>query len=340
MLLAACHVPGAVRPTVKIGLVAPFEGRYRYVGYDLFPAVRLAVREVNQDGGIGAGTKASPYFVELVAYDDGGDPAMAAQQARKLTVDPDVVVAIGHFREETTRTALPVYTVAGIPLVAPAVFDPGLETNGGTAFRPGPDAAALAVALLEGVEAGALITQGGPLGQAVEAAAGREGVQLAPVITPDQGGWLEAVLEVDPPVILCDADPVTAGEVVAALRAAGWSGEFRGGPELAAADFVAVGRDAAEGAMFVTPWPLPDGEGIDPAFADAYREVSGGMPPGPLALPVYETTRRVLDALALDIAAHNAPSRAGMVSALRSIWERTPDTLYRYRIEGGRAQKQ
>ncbi|HIE37729.1 MAG TPA: hypothetical protein EYP77_01440, partial [Anaerolineae bacterium] len=44
LLLTACQVPGVVHPTVKIGLVAPFEGRYRYVGYDLFPAVRLALR--------------------------------------------------------------------------------------------------------------------------------------------------------------------------------------------------------------------------------------------------------------------------------------------------------
>ena len=60
-----------VRPTVKIGLVAPFEGRYRYVGYDVFYAVRLALQEVNAAGGVGG------YHVELVAYDDGADPAMA-----------------------------------------------------------------------------------------------------------------------------------------------------------------------------------------------------------------------------------------------------------------------
>ena len=30
---------------VKIGLVAPFEGRYREIGYDVIPAARLAVRE-------------------------------------------------------------------------------------------------------------------------------------------------------------------------------------------------------------------------------------------------------------------------------------------------------
>jgi len=105
LLLASCFLfltscssplarfPGTVRPTVKIGLVAPFEGRYRYIGYEVIYGVRLALREANHAGGVGG------YNVELVAYDDGADPTMASEQARKLAVDPEVVTAIGHFRE-------------------------------------------------------------------------------------------------------------------------------------------------------------------------------------------------------------------------------------------------
>ncbi len=82
LLLAACRASGATRPTVKIGLVAPFEGRYRYVGYGLFAAVRLALREANAAGGGGT----PPYSVELVAYDDGADPEMARQQGGEMAV--------------------------------------------------------------------------------------------------------------------------------------------------------------------------------------------------------------------------------------------------------------
>ncbi|HEY75400.1 MAG TPA: ABC transporter substrate-binding protein [Thermoflexia bacterium] len=328
LLLAACRVPGAVRPTVRIGLVAPFEGRYRYVGYDLFPAVRLALREANEAGGVGE------YYVELVAYDDGADPTMAVQQARKLAVDPDVVVAMGHFREETTAAALGIYAEVGMPLVAPAVLDPRIG-SGGEVVRWGPDAEMLAAALLEGVTEGALVTQGGPLGAALRPVAERGGVLLDPVVSPGEEGWLETVLAAAPPVVLCDADPVTAGEVVGALRAAGWTGEFRGGPELAAADFVGVGGSAAEGARFLTPWPLPGDGGIDLEFTEAYGEVSGGVPPGPLAFPAYEATRAVLTALQVDIAADGVPSREGMVAALKETWQEPPYRLYWYRIERG-----
>jgi len=54
---------GAV-PTVKLGMVAPFEGLYRAVGYDALYAVKLAVREANAAGGVGG------YRLEMVALDD------------------------------------------------------------------------------------------------------------------------------------------------------------------------------------------------------------------------------------------------------------------------------
>jgi ABC-type branched-subunit amino acid transport system substrate-binding protein len=109
LLLTACTV---TRPVVKIGLVAPFEGRYREVGYEVIYAVRLAVREANAAGGVAG------YSVELFALDDGGDPAMAVEQARKLAADPQVVGVIGHWRGETTERAASVYESEGIPLLA------------------------------------------------------------------------------------------------------------------------------------------------------------------------------------------------------------------------------
>src|SRR5688572_12765648 len=62
LCLAAC-VP-TTQPMIKIGLVAPFEGRYRDVGYEVVYAVRLAVREANARGGVAG------HVVELIALDD------------------------------------------------------------------------------------------------------------------------------------------------------------------------------------------------------------------------------------------------------------------------------
>jgi ABC-type branched-subunit amino acid transport system substrate-binding protein len=102
--LAGCAFPGSVKPTVKIGLSAPFEGRYRELGYDVLYAVRLAVRQRNEAGGIGR-----RFLVELVALNDFDEPAEAILQAREMGVDPGVLGVLGGWSPDTARAAAPEY---------------------------------------------------------------------------------------------------------------------------------------------------------------------------------------------------------------------------------------
>jgi ABC-type branched-subunit amino acid transport system substrate-binding protein len=121
------------RPVVKIGLVAPFEGRYRDVGYEVIYAVRLAVREANAAGGVAG------YSIELLALDDSGDPAMAVTQAQKIAIDTQVVGVIGDWLDQTTTAAAPAYAAAGLPLLATTAA-PTLDAS---AFRLWPRAQTL-----------------------------------------------------------------------------------------------------------------------------------------------------------------------------------------------------
>jgi len=100
-IISGCR---SVAPVVKVGLVAPFEGRNRDVGYDVLYSARLAVREINAVGGID-GTR-----IALVALDDGGNPEYAQATANSLLIDPEVVAVVGHWLPETTETAAPIYT--------------------------------------------------------------------------------------------------------------------------------------------------------------------------------------------------------------------------------------
>jgi len=305
-----------VRPAIKIGLVAPFEGRYRYVGYDAIYAVRLALREANAAGGIAG------YSVELVAYDDAAEPAMAIEQARKLAADPAVVAAIGHFHEETTAAALSVYAETGIPLVAVAPTGPSLAWEKGNAYHLGPDAAFMASALLDrvgtihslegsGDSEIAFVIEDSPLGAALQNARARR-LQTSPVVSPESANWLEGVLASGAEAVLCEADPVTAGEVISALRETGWEGAFLGGPALAASDFAAVAGQAAEGAIFITPYPFPGDVPGGTDFVAAYQAISNGTSPGPFALPAYEATWLLLEALEQESAAREEPTREGI----------------------------
>ena len=115
LLLAACNFPGSVKPTVKIGLSAPFEGLDRDLGYEALHAVRLAVRERNARGGV-----AQRFSVELVALNDLNQADKAAEQARKMAIDPGVLGVLGGWSQEA-EGATSEYEQLGLTFLTPGV---------------------------------------------------------------------------------------------------------------------------------------------------------------------------------------------------------------------------
>jgi ABC-type branched-subunit amino acid transport system substrate-binding protein len=113
---------------IKIGLVAPFEGRYRAVGYEAIYAARLAIREINARGGVNG------YRIELVALDDRGEDDRAVEAARQLIIDPQVMVVLGHYRPGTTVAALQAYCAGSLPIVAIESSLPPDACQGGAFF--------------------------------------------------------------------------------------------------------------------------------------------------------------------------------------------------------------
>lgn len=97
---------------MKVGLVAPFEGEHRAVGYDVIYSARLAVREINEAGGIDG------HRVALVALDDGGDVAMSEETAVSLSIDPSVVAVVGNWLPENTAVAADIYAQHNLPFIA------------------------------------------------------------------------------------------------------------------------------------------------------------------------------------------------------------------------------
>ncbi|NLE44590.1 MAG: ABC transporter substrate-binding protein [Chloroflexi bacterium] len=310
-LLASCGAPGDSDQVIKIGLVAPFEGQYRYVGYDVIYAVRLALREVNSSGGAGG------YRVELVAYDDMGDPESAVEQARKLQIDSDVLAVVGHFRHATTEAAAPVYNDAGIALVAPAHFantDSG--TGSGMVLSLAPDITQLARQISELTDSCTCtvgLTDDGVLWPAFVTAT-QEGDTMACVETSFQSPhWRDQVTATGADCLFIDLEAVAAGEAVAQLRSEGWGGRIVGGPALSEPPFASVAGDSAIGVECVTGWPI---SAAGPDFDAAYRAVSAGTPPGPMAALAYEATWILIEAVERTVAIGAQPSRSDVAQAL------------------------
>jgi branched-chain amino acid transport system substrate-binding protein len=75
---------------VKIGLVAPFEGIYRQVGYEALAAMRVAIDE----------SETGPFEIMPLALDSGIARSQARRAMQKLLIDPSVRAVIGPFSPE------------------------------------------------------------------------------------------------------------------------------------------------------------------------------------------------------------------------------------------------
>ena len=86
VIVAGCGGSPSTTPT-RIALLAPFEGRYREVGYQALYAARLGIADSNR------------LDINLLPIDDGGSVAAAQDRAAALNQDPLVkaVIVLGPF---------------------------------------------------------------------------------------------------------------------------------------------------------------------------------------------------------------------------------------------------
>ncbi|HAJ05482.1 MAG TPA: hypothetical protein DCL76_02880 [Chloroflexi bacterium] len=91
------------KSTYKVALIAPFTGLYREIGYQAITGSQIAIRNYNQSK-----PKYLPQL-ELVAFDDAGDPVKAAEQAQNILTDKQIVAVVGHWLDETTSAAANIY---------------------------------------------------------------------------------------------------------------------------------------------------------------------------------------------------------------------------------------
>ena len=131
LLLVGCLIrvglgrSASVPDVVKLGLIAPFEGPSRPLGYAVLQAVRLRLQGWNEGGGVPR--------VELVALNDDGDPDLAARLPGQLALDPDVLLVLGPPQGHTALATLPGFQAHALPAIslAPLPGSPTLGPSGG-----------------------------------------------------------------------------------------------------------------------------------------------------------------------------------------------------------------
>lgn len=115
--------PRAAAPEWVIGQTLPLSGPMAPTLTGLTGGSRLALDEVNRQGGIDGRP------LRLVQLDDGFDPARTAANVRQLVLQEQAVALLGTVGTAQTAAALPVVAELRTPLIGPYTGSPGLRTR-------------------------------------------------------------------------------------------------------------------------------------------------------------------------------------------------------------------
>jgi branched-chain amino acid transport system substrate-binding protein len=318
MISSCAGLLGSTGPVVKIGLVAPFEGLHRHLGYEVLYAVKLAVRERNAVGGV------SSYMVELVALDDGNDPAQAPLQARKMIVDPDVMGVIGHFSDEAALAALDEYHRVGLALITQVAADTVTGRCYPEFFRLyarnellGMEAARHVVKEL-GMRRLAVLRGRDDLAEAFLKAAELLGATVVLDTDASEQDWLAALKAASPELIFFSGGAVEGAELITQVREAGIEAIFMGGSGLDGSYLAQIGGEAVRGTLYITAAPRIEELVNSGDFVTGYQALAGRLP-GPQAIMAYDATRVLLEALARAIECQGRPTRSAVVTELGAL---------------------
>lgn len=121
--LASMASPAVAQETVKIGFIGPLSGGNAQQGLSARNGFQLAIDQANASGSL-------PFKLEGVVLDDAANPQTGVAAALKLTNDPDVVAATGHWNSGVALATIPVFSRANMPFIVWGAISPKItETN-------------------------------------------------------------------------------------------------------------------------------------------------------------------------------------------------------------------
>ncbi|MBF0358494.1 MAG: mechanosensitive ion channel [Magnetococcales bacterium] len=101
----------AAKDVLSVALVAPISGTHSVTGQSMRRGAELAISNLNMALG-GRGQE-----LELIVYDESGDPDEAIAIANEIAESGDYVAVVGHSTEEGANAASPIYENSQIPFI-------------------------------------------------------------------------------------------------------------------------------------------------------------------------------------------------------------------------------
>lgn len=133
LFLAACSNGGQEEAgegdTVKIGSMFELTGSAAGYGTSMNNAVKMAVEEINAEGGIDGKE------IEIMEYDIQSDETQSAQSTTTLTTGDEVSAIVGPALTGTFQAAIPIADQNQVPIISPTATDDSvLEREDGSVY--------------------------------------------------------------------------------------------------------------------------------------------------------------------------------------------------------------
>jgi branched-chain amino acid transport system substrate-binding protein len=287
---------------VSFGVLAPLSGPQSARGKDLVDGAKLAMADLNVRGGV-IGQK-----VALVTRDDGCT-ATASRESAKALEGSEVAGVLGGICASAARSAartleqgLPfLVTSANAPSIVSANRTPTAYLINGTPYQSA--LAAVHFLAYQTAQRLSVVTEddraskflgGQVLGLAAPAPKPLS-QQAVPSGTTDWETYAKAALSGRPDTLYWAGSAAGGGAFLAALRAAGYDGNFIASARSESDEFLSAAGDAAEGAFVIapaSPQNLPEAADWAARFQKLY-----GRPPGFDALQAYNAVRALAQAV-------------------------------------------
>lgn len=296
--------------TIKIGVVASVSGDQKPWGDDQLEGAKLAVKEINDAGGI-QGKK-----VEIVLGDSGSKQDQAKTAAEKVLGDK-VIAIVGEVSSGNTIQISKSAFDKGVPVVAVGATRTDLTDSGSHIFRvcytddfQGPVMAQFAFEKL-GLKNVALMTDNNlPYSQGLSASFKKKFEELGGKIVdeafyesggkqaPEYSSQLTQLKSKNPDGLFCSGYFPEVGPIAQQAKAAGLNVKFLGGDGWDSDVLLTGGGDAILGGFFCNHYNNLDTRPQVQTFLKAWRAAHGGKDPATtMGALGYDAMALTLDAL-------------------------------------------
>jgi branched-chain amino acid transport system substrate-binding protein len=269
---------------IRVTFIGTFTGQNADLGNWMWNGVKLAIDEANAAGGV-SGRK-----IDLIKYDDQGQPTIATDLAQRAISEKTVMV-YGSNLSTLSLAMIPILSGAKIPQITSGQAPALLQQNSPYIFIDSTTSVVFDRTLANYVVSNlkitsiAMITNNGTYGKGEHdsflAEIGKLGVTPTAdkVIAPDVKDFTSVLTEIratNPKALFIGAEEIQSGLIAKQARSLGITATFVGAAPIGTPTFSqTAGNDVSEGSVMTSPYLSNDTNAKTKAFAAAYQKAYG-----------------------------------------------------------------